>query len=97
MNMTFLVPALIAIVAITNLAAFFLYAYDKHLARTDAWRTSERTLIAAALVGPFGAYGAMHLFRHKTKKMRFYLVPVFMIIHIAGMLYVAAILLHIPL
>ena len=55
------------------------------------------TLIAAALVGPFGAYGAMHLFRHKTKKKRFYLVPFFMIIHIAGMLYVAAILLHIPL
>ena len=29
--------------------------------------------------------------------MRFNLVPVFMIIHIAGMLYVAAILLHHPL
>ncbi len=80
-----------------NIAVFFLYAYDKHLARTDAWRTSEHTLIAAALVGPFGAYGAMRLFRHKTKKMRFNLVPVFMIIHIAGMLYVAAILLHHPL
>jgi uncharacterized membrane protein YsdA (DUF1294 family) len=75
---------------VINFIVFFLYAYDKYTVRTDGWRLPERLLISAALFGPFGAYAAMHLFHHKTRKMKFYLVPVFMVIHIAGILYVAS-------
>ena len=85
----------IALYTLANIAVFCLYVYDKHMARNDGWRIPERVLLVAALIGPFGAFGAMRIFRHKTKKIKFYLVPVVMIIHIAGMLYVAVLLLHI--
>ncbi|MGB8220835.1 MAG: DUF1294 domain-containing protein [Methanoregula sp.] len=84
-----------ALYILANISVFCLYTYDKHMARNDGWRIPERILLVAALIGPFGAYGAMRIFRHKTKKIKFYLVPVFMILHIAGMLYVAVLLLHI--
>jgi uncharacterized membrane protein YsdA (DUF1294 family) len=70
-----------------NVFVFCLYGYDKKAARAGGWRISENSLLGAAIFGPFGAYGAMAVFRHKTRKMKFYLVPVFMILHIAGMLY----------
>ncbi|MFZ0004572.1 MAG: DUF1294 domain-containing protein [Methanoregula sp.] len=76
---------------LVNSIVFLMYAYDKHTASTDRWRLSERLLIAAALCGPFGAYAAMHLFRHKTRKRKFYLVPVFLIIHISGIAYLSAV------
>ncbi|MGA2698163.1 MAG: DUF1294 domain-containing protein [Methanoregula sp.] len=81
---------LIALYALANIAVFCLYGYDKHMARTGGWRIPERVLLVAALIGPFGAYGAMRLFRHKTQKIKFYLVPFFLILHIAGILYIAA-------
>ena len=85
----------IALYILANIAVFCLYAYDKHMARNEGWRIPERILLVAALIGPFGAFGAMRILRHKTKKIKFYLVPVFMILHIAGLLYVAVLLLHI--
>jgi len=84
-----LAPAGIALYALVNSLVFCLYGYDKHTARVGGRRIPEYTLLGAALCGPFGAYGAMLLFRHKTLKMKFYLVPVFMLIHIAGILYMA--------
>jgi uncharacterized membrane protein YsdA (DUF1294 family) len=80
----------IALYALANIFVFCLYAYDKHMARTGGWRIPERVLLVAALFGPFGAYGAMRVFRHKTQKIKFYLVPFFLILHIAGILYIAA-------
>ena len=82
--------AVIALYVLANIAMFCLYGYDKHMARVGGWRIPERVLLVAALIGPFGAYGAMHLFRHKTQKITFYLVPFFLILHIAGILYIAA-------
>ena len=81
--------------ALANIAAFLLYAIDKKRAGTGVWRISEPTLLLAALIGPFGAYGAMRLLRHKTQKIKFRLVPIFLILHIAGMLYIAARVLHV--
>jgi len=74
---------------VANAAVFILYGIDKHRARTGDWRIPERVLLLAALVGPFGAWAGMHLFRHKTKKILFYLVPVILVLHIAGILYLA--------
>lgn len=75
-----------------NIAVFVLYGADKHRAQRGDWRIPESTLLIAALVGPFGAYGAMRLFRHKTQKTLFLLVPVFLVLHILAMGYVAALL-----
>ena len=50
-----------------NVAAFFLYANDKHRAFFDQRRIPEALLLGLAIAG--GAYGAgcgMLLFRHKT-------------------------------
>jgi len=74
-----------------NAGVFCLYGYDKHAARAGRWRIPESTLLGSALLGPFGAFGAMLLFRHKTRKPKFYLVPVFMLLHIAGILYLAGV------
>jgi len=81
----------IALYALINAGVFCLYGYDKHAARTGRWRIPEATLIGAALAGPFGACGAMLLFRHKTRKLKFYLVWVFLAAHIAGILYLAGV------
>jgi uncharacterized membrane protein YsdA (DUF1294 family) len=69
--------------AILNGIVFSIYAYDKRKARKNGWRISENRLLFFALIGPFGAYGAMNLFRHKTLKTKFLLVPVFLVLHLA--------------
>ena len=78
---------LFACCAIVNGWAFFTYAYDKHKAQKNTWRTPENTLLVIAFLGPFGAYAAMKLFRHKTHKIKFYLVPVFCILQIGAILW----------
>jgi len=72
---------LLAAYALLNLAAYLLYGRDKRQAELGRWRTSERTLLAAAAVGPFGAWAGMRRFRHKTQKTTFLLVPVFLLLH----------------
>jgi uncharacterized membrane protein YsdA (DUF1294 family) len=76
-----LVPA--ALYLCTNLLAAAVFAWDKHKAGRNGWRTSEKTLLVLAFLGPFGAFGAMSLVRHKTQKLKFRLVPLFIVIHLA--------------
>ncbi|NLK25254.1 MAG: DUF1294 domain-containing protein [Euryarchaeota archaeon] len=64
-----------------NVAAFLLFLQDKWRAKRRKRRTSESTLLTAALLGPFGAFLAMWLFRHKTRKRKFLLVPLAMFVH----------------
>jgi uncharacterized membrane protein YsdA (DUF1294 family) len=66
-----------------NGLVFFIYAHDKMKAKKNSWRTPENLLLFFALIGPFGACAAMQIFRHKTRKLKFYLVPIFAILHIA--------------
>ena len=73
---------------ILNGIVFFVYAYDKRKAQKNKWRISENRLLFLALIGPFGAYGAMNIFRHKTLKTKFLLVPVFLVLHIVGIMWV---------
>lgn len=55
-----------------NLAAFAAYVCDKHFAETGGRRISESTLLGLALVGgSLGAWAAMRLVRHKTRKASF--------------------------
>jgi uncharacterized membrane protein YsdA (DUF1294 family) len=76
------VLAAIAVYLLINAVAFFAYYRDKRSAKRSAWRTPEKTLLVIALFGPFGAFGAMHAFRHKTQKPLFRLVPFFLCLHL---------------
>jgi len=71
-----------------NGLVFFFFAYDKIKAKKNTWRTPENQLLILALIGPLGAYAAMRVFRHKTRKMKFYLVPVCAILHIGIFIWV---------
>jgi uncharacterized membrane protein YsdA (DUF1294 family) len=77
------VVIIFAVYAILNGVVFSLYVYDKKKAQKNEGRTPENRLIFYALIGPFGAYGAMKVFRHKTLKTKFLLVPVFLVLHLA--------------
>jgi len=70
----------LVVLTVLNVFVFFRFAGDKYAARRNVKRTSERTLIFLALLGPFGAYGAMKVFRHKTQKLKFHLIPLFAIL-----------------
>ncbi|NLM30379.1 MAG: DUF1294 domain-containing protein [Methanomicrobiales archaeon] len=85
-----LLPAAIPVYILVNIAAFLLFHRDKRLAERGAWRTSERDLLIAAVFGPLGAMTAMRLFRHKTQKMKFRLIPLFLCLHAAlALIYMA--------
>jgi uncharacterized membrane protein YsdA (DUF1294 family) len=77
----------------TNLIAFCAFALDKWKAQRTAWRISENALLALAFAGPAGAFCAMRLCRHKTQIVKFYLIPVFLVIHIIIIVYLVSILL----
>ena len=68
-----------------NLAVFALYGIDKWKAISGRWRISEKALlIPAFLMGGFGAFFGMQIFRHKTRKTVFVtLVPAAMLMNIA--------------
>lgn len=55
-----------------NLLAFILMGVDKHKARRGAFRIPEATLFLFALAGgSIGSLLGMHVFHHKTRKLRF--------------------------
>ncbi|MBD5335729.1 MAG: DUF1294 domain-containing protein [Bacteroides sp.] len=60
-----------------NLVALFLFGYDKHCAKKRLWRVPEITLLTSAVIGgAAGAWAAMSLFHHKTRKTRFWIVVI---------------------
>jgi uncharacterized membrane protein YsdA (DUF1294 family) len=65
---------------ILNGMAFTLVAYDKHLAKSQKQRISERTLLSFIFLGgTIGSGLAMLAFRHKTTK-RSYLLKFWLIV-----------------
>lgn len=63
---------IIAYLVLVNAAAFILMLADKQKARRGAWRIPEGTLLGiAAIGGSLGAVMGMHLFRHKTRHLKF--------------------------
>lgn len=73
-----------------NILGFILMYVDKQKAIKHQWRISENTLmLVAALLGSFGVYGGMLVFRHKTKHLKFKIfVPVLIIIHLVIINYI---------
>jgi len=66
----------------SNLLASGAFAFDKWQAEHSGERIRERTLLVLAFLGPFGAFAAMRICRHKTQKPKFYLVPAFLLLHL---------------
>lgn len=57
-----------------NLICFLLMFIDKKKAKYDKWRIPEKILITIAILGgSIGGIAGMYLFRHKTKKIKFFL------------------------
>lgn len=75
------------ILSVVNLLALVLFGIDKLSSVKRGWRIPESNLLLAALVGPFGAFAGMLIFRHKTRKMKFILVPIFLIIQLVLLVY----------
>ncbi len=67
---------------ILNGIAFFIYGVDKRKAVKEKYRIKESTLIWIGLIGPFGALAGMKVFRHKTRKSKFKLIYLFVILHL---------------
>ena len=65
-----------------NAVSLTLFGVDKLKSMRKRWRIPETQLLLIALFGPFGAYAAMLLFRQKIRKIKFLLVPAFMIIQL---------------
>jgi uncharacterized membrane protein YsdA (DUF1294 family) len=73
---------LMAVYLLLNAGAAAVFYADKRRARRGQWRISETMLLAFAFLGPFGALAAMKVFRHKTQKTKFVLVPLFAVLHL---------------
>ena len=70
-------------VAANNFTTWVAYGLDKGRAKSGKWRIPERTLLLLALAGgSLGALAGMIMFRHKTRKLKFYIsVPVMFVAH----------------
>ena len=59
-------------ILILSFITFFFFGFDKWQSTSNSRRVRERTLwILSLLGGSAGALIAMHVFRHKTKKISF--------------------------
>ena len=69
--------------AAINFTTWVAYGLDKGRAKSGKWRIPERTLLLLALIGgSLGALAGMIMFRHKTRKPKFYIsVPVMFVAH----------------
>ena len=58
--------------AAVNFAAAVITIYDKHQAKINRWRISEKSLLFLSILGGGpGMYVTMKRIRHKTKKKKF--------------------------
>jgi uncharacterized membrane protein YsdA (DUF1294 family) len=81
------VPTLLVLLVIMNVASLTIFGVDKLQSMGRGWRIPELRLLAIAFIGPFGAYAGMLLFRHKTRKVKFLLVPIFLLIQLCLIIY----------
>ena len=77
---------------VINLITFLVWGFDKWRAQNQQWRVSERILFSLIIIGgAFGALGGMQIFRHKTRKTRFWVIGILAaVIHIAIFIYFSA-------
>jgi uncharacterized membrane protein YsdA (DUF1294 family) len=81
------IPFLYFFIVIVNSVALLIFGIDKLKSKKGGWRSPESRLLLIAFFGPFGAYAGMLLFRHKTRKLKFLIVPIFLFIQALLMAY----------
>jgi uncharacterized membrane protein YsdA (DUF1294 family) len=81
------VPPLLILLAIVNAVSLVFFGVDKWRSMTEGWRIPESRLLLVAFFGPFGAYVGMLIFRHKTRKVKFLLVPIFLVLQLLLIIY----------
>jgi uncharacterized membrane protein YsdA (DUF1294 family) len=81
------IPFLYFFIVIVNSVALIIFGIDKLKSKKGGWRIPESRLLLIAFFGPFGACAGMLLFRHKTRKLKFLLVPIFLFIQALLMAY----------
>lgn len=74
---------LIWYLAVINIITWLTFGLDKWKAKAGRRRIPEKTLLGMALIGgAAGAIAGMMLFRHKTRKAKFFIsVPVMFVVH----------------
>jgi uncharacterized membrane protein YsdA (DUF1294 family) len=72
---------------LVNFFAVAIFGIDKLKSKRNSWRIPELRLLLVAFFGPFGAFAGMLLFRHKTRKIKFLLVPIFLLTQVAIAVY----------
>ncbi|WP_294392966.1 DUF1294 domain-containing protein [uncultured Clostridium sp.] len=74
---------------IINLIGFILMLIDKSRAIHKEWRIPEKTLLMISVFGgSIGMFAGMHVFKHKTKHLKFTIgVPLIFIIQIIAAVY----------
>jgi uncharacterized membrane protein YsdA (DUF1294 family) len=75
------------ILIIINVVVLAVFGIDKLQSKRGGGRISELKLLLIAFFGPFGAYAGMLLFRHKTRKVKFLLVPFFLVTQVFLLFY----------
>lgn len=81
---------IIIYILVINVIAFLAMGIDKWKAKRGAWRIPEQTLLSLVLLGGgIGGIAGMYVFKHKTKKPRFFIgFPVILIAEIAAAIYI---------
>ncbi|ETI88666.1 DUF1294 domain-containing protein [Clostridium butyricum] len=74
---------------VINICGFLIMFIDKNRAVHKEWRIPEKTLMFLSLIGgSIGMFAGMHIFRHKTKHIKFTLgVPFIFIIELITAVY----------
>lgn len=68
---------------ILNIISLVAFGIDKFNSKKRAYRIPESRLLLLAFFGPFGALTGMLLFKHKTRKIKFLLIPIFSLLQAA--------------
>lgn len=73
-----------AYLVIINAVGFLIMLIDKRNAQKNLWRIPERTIMSTAVFGgSLGVLLGMHMFRHKTKHLKFTMgVPIILAVQI---------------
>ena len=82
------------IYALINGVVFFIFAFDKYKAGKNTWRTPENAVTGFCPYRAFWTFAAMLLFRHKTRKLKFYLVPVIALLHVILIIWLLLYVMH---
>ena len=93
MGNIFKIQNIVIYLLIINSITFLSMGFDKWKAKKGYWRTKEKTLLTLVILGGgIGGIAGMYLFRHKTKKMQFYIgfpaILIFQIVFIILYLFV---------